>query len=64
MPDACFVVVELSRRDGSTEGGTWQTVGAVDGAGTTDEPQSYRFTDEEPPYAADSLTYRLKQVLL
>jgi hypothetical protein len=37
-------------------------VGSVDGAGTTDEPQSYQFTDEDLPYTADSLTYRLKQV--
>jgi hypothetical protein len=37
-------------------GATWSTVGSVNGRGTTDEPQSYRFTD------ADSLTYRLQQV--
>ncbi len=54
--------VKPSRRDGSTKGEDWQTVGSVDGAGTTDEPQSYRFTDEDLPYAADTLTYRLKQV--
>jgi hypothetical protein len=34
----------------------------VDGRGTTDEPQSYRLTDSDLPYEADSLTYRLRQV--
>jgi hypothetical protein len=43
-------------------GATWSTVGSVDGRGTTDEPQSYRLTDSDLPYEADSLTYRLRQV--
>jgi hypothetical protein len=34
----------------------------VEGAGTTSQPQSYRFADDDLPYAADRLTYRLKQV--
>ncbi|PQJ34073.1 hypothetical protein BSZ35_05125 [Salinibacter sp. 10B] len=54
--------VKPSRRDGLTEDQTWQTVGSVDGAGTTTEAQSYHFEDADVPYAADSLTYRLKQV--
>jgi hypothetical protein len=37
-------------------------MGSVDGAGTTNEPQSYTFRDEDVPYDADSLTYRLKQI--
>jgi hypothetical protein len=37
-------------------------VGFVEGAGTTSEPQTYRFTDADQPYAADSLRYRLKQI--
>ena len=53
--------VETSRRDVST-GESWQTVGTLDGAGTTDEPQSYRFEDAQLPYAADSLSYRLRQI--
>ena len=53
--------VETSRRDVST-GESWQTIANVDGAGTTDEPQSYRFDDTDLPYAADSLTYRLRQI--
>jgi hypothetical protein len=37
-------------------------MGHLDGAGTTDTPQSYRFEDTDLPYAADSLSYRLRQV--
>jgi len=46
----------------SVSGTSWSTLGRVEGAGTTDEPQSYRFTDSSVPYAADSLQYRLAQV--
>jgi predicted outer membrane repeat protein len=41
---------------------TWTTVGQVEAAGTTTEPQSYRYTDTDLPYEADSLRYRLQQV--
>ena len=41
---------------------TWTTVGSVEGSGTTSQAQSYRFTDEDLPYEADALTYRLAQV--
>jgi hypothetical protein len=37
-------------------------VGFVDGAGTTSEAQSYRFTDAQVPYEASEVTYRLTQV--
>ena len=40
----------------------WTSLTTVDGAGTTDTPQSYQFTDTELPYAADSLRYRLRQI--
>lgn len=40
----------------------WTQVGFVEGAGTTDAPESYRFVDEDLPYASDSLRYRLKQI--
>jgi hypothetical protein len=53
--------VQASRRDASP-GEDWQTVGHVDGSGTTTETQTYRFTDDDLPYAADTLAYRLKQV--
>ena len=59
-------LVKSSRRGGSTSPSEktdgWQTVGSVDGAGTTTAPQSYTFRDEDVPYDADSLTYRLKQI--
>jgi hypothetical protein len=41
---------------------SWTRVGFVEGAGTTSEPQSYRFTDQGLPYEADRLEYRLRQV--
>jgi hypothetical protein len=44
------------------ESAGWATVGRVEGAGTTTRPQRYRFVDENLPYDADSLTYRLRQV--
>ncbi|TQE95590.1 MAG: hypothetical protein FKY71_17035, partial [Spiribacter salinus] len=47
---------------GVSTGTTWQTIARLEGAGTTDTPQSYRFTDTEMPYAADSLRYRLRQI--
>ncbi len=58
--------VKASRTTGMTsdprDASNWQTVGSVDGAGTTTKAQSYRFADTNIPYGADSLTYRLKQV--
>jgi hypothetical protein len=42
--------------------GAFAEIGFVDGAGTTEAPQSYRFTDARPPFAADTLRYRLRQV--
>ena len=50
---------QVQRRAGR---GSWSDVQFVEGAGTTSEPQRYRFTDADIPYAADSLSYRLKQV--
>jgi len=68
--------VDMSRRDVSTRGSTtgasttgasttgasWTSIATMSGAGTTDTPQSYRFTDTDLPYAADSLSYRLRQI--
>ncbi|WP_176521841.1 LamG-like jellyroll fold domain-containing protein [Longimonas halophila] len=53
--------VETPQWDVSTDG-SWHTIATLDGAGTTDQPQSYRFEDTDLPYAADSLRYRLRQV--
>ena len=54
--------VETPQWDVSTTGEEWQTIATVEGAGTTDQPQSYRFEDADLPYAADSLSYRLRQI--
>lgn len=51
------------QRKTETEQG-WDKIGFVESSaegGTTDEPQSYRFEDEDLPYEADTLQYRLKQ---
>jgi glycosidase len=54
--------VVRSAEAGSRAGaGEWTDVDFVGGAGTTDEAQTYRFTDEVP-FEADSVRYRLKQV--
>jgi hypothetical protein len=50
----------VQRSHGGSAG--WTRVGFVDGAGTTSRPQSYRFTDADLPFEADSLRYRLRQV--
>jgi hypothetical protein len=57
--NAGFRVQRSAREEGD---GTWTTVGVVQGAGTTTEATSYRYVDEDLPYEADRLTYRLKQV--
>lgn len=51
---------DIERREGET--GSWTTLQRVSGAGTTTEAQTYRFEDTALPYAADALTYRLRQV--
>ncbi|MFO8231290.1 MAG: LamG-like jellyroll fold domain-containing protein [Longimonas sp.] len=55
---------EVQRRvaDVADNSGDWKTLTTLNGAGTTDEPQSYRFEDTDLPYAADSLRYRLRQL--
>ena len=47
----------------STSGpeGDFQKIGFRKGAGTTTEAQTYRFTDEDVPFEAKKLTYRLRQ---
>ena len=42
--------------------GAWTIIGSVDGAGTTNEPQRYRFVDADLPYEADQMEYRLRQI--
>ena len=47
---------------GAPAGASWPTIARLEGAGTTDVTQSYQFEDTDLPYAADSLSYRLRQV--
>lgn len=42
--------------------GAWTKVGFVEGSGTTSNAQTYRFTDADLPYDADSVHYRLRQI--
>lgn len=51
---------EVQRKTGREA--RYEKVGFVDGAGTTSSAQTYTYTDEDPPYAADSLVYRLTQI--
>jgi len=51
----------VQRRVEPEQGDGWTQVGFVDGAGTTNQPQSYRFTDNTLPFAAERVTYRLQQ---
>ena len=44
----------------STDGKNWETIGFVQGYGTTQEVQNYTYTDEAP--LAGTNYYRLKQV--
>ena len=40
----------------------WKQIGFAEGAGTTSQPQTYRFADANPPFSAEVLVYRLKQI--
>jgi hypothetical protein len=44
------------------EQASFERVAFVEGAGTTSDPQAYRLTDTDLAFAADSVTYRLRQV--
>ncbi|WP_141491728.1 T9SS type A sorting domain-containing protein [Longimonas halophila] len=58
-----FEVQRMATSRATDEGNaSWQTLTMLDGAGTTDEPQQYQFEDTDLPFAADSLSYRLRQV--
>lgn len=45
-----------------TEGKGWERLTFIAGAGTTSESRSYRFSDANYTYSADTLQYRLEQV--
>jgi hypothetical protein len=50
------------KRPGASGNAAWTKIGFVDGAGSTSETKTYEFTDTDLPYAADTLSYRLRQV--
>jgi hypothetical protein len=50
----------VQRRQSSSD--TFQTIGTVEGRGTTSTPKTYFFEDTGLPYAAETITYRLQQV--
>ena len=45
----------------SLDGADFETIGFMDGYGTTNSPKSYRYTDEETVNAS-KIAYRLKQI--
>ena len=56
---------EVQRRTPSTPDGrptAWTRLQRVEGAGTTAEATTYRFTDQNLPFTAETVAYRLKQV--
>ena len=58
---------EIQRSRAEADGGerTWTEVGFVESkaeGGTSSEARTYRFTDTDLPYEADTLEYRLRQV--
>ena len=50
------------RVDKSSSSVDWTTLGQVDGAGTTSERRTYRFTNDDLPFGPERLRYRLVQV--
>lgn len=45
----------------SVDGGPFETIGFREGAGTTEQGQTYRFTDANVPFKASTIQYRLRQ---
>lgn len=56
--NAGFVV----QRQAGNEASAWERGGWVQGAGTVVEGRAYHFIDDDLPFEADALRYRLKQV--
>ncbi len=46
----------------SVDGAAFTDIGFRNGAGTTTEARTYRFTDADLPYGAETVEYRLRQV--
>ena len=51
-----------TENEAETADRTWTSIGFMEGAGTTEQPQRYQFTDAGVPFGAQALAYRLKQV--
>ncbi|MFB6232211.1 MAG: T9SS type A sorting domain-containing protein, partial [Salinibacter sp.] len=45
----------------SIDGGAFKTIGFREGAGTTEQARTYRFTDANVPFEASTIKYRLRQ---
>jgi hypothetical protein len=59
--NAAFQVQRRSEA-GTETNRRWTTVGRRAGTGTTDQLQTYRFTDPDLPGGVDTLAYRLRQI--
>ncbi len=54
---------EVERQVGSeqSEAGKWKQIGFIQGAGNSNSPKDYKFTDKDPT-GGDNFRYRLKQI--
>lgn len=52
---------QVQRQKKKVQSEEWETIGFVDGSGTTNSPKSYSYTDSDLPDAKE-LSYRLKQI--
>ena len=52
----------VERKTEGERDATWQSLGFVEGNGTTSDAQTYRFADAQVPFAAQDVSYRLRQV--
>jgi hypothetical protein len=51
----------IERKPASAGAGAWTQIGFREGAGTTEEATAYQFVDEQLPFTAEEVTYRLRQ---
>jgi len=52
---------EIQKSEDRSQNSEWETIGFVQGNGTTNSPKYYEFTDSELPNA-EEVSYRLKQI--
>mgnify|MGYP006276686507 FL=1 len=60
--NAGFEVQRRREATGDEAADAWERLDFVGGAGTTSTARTYRYVDGDPPYSAETLTYRLRQV--